>query len=167
MLEFRMREDRQLGMLFWGWRGSSADKSTGCSSRGAEFNSQNTLSCLQSSIIPAPGDPMLSSDFCGHLNSHAYTHIQIHERESICPKWAAPSDTSQNMRRQCRAAVLCGVTPQMMGLGVNCSIQCSEGCATQRRGRGISGCQPCKLAAAVWSTGFALPAWTGDVGMVD
>ena len=39
-----------------GWRGGSAVKSTGCSSRGAGFNSQHPHGGSEPSVTPVPGD---------------------------------------------------------------------------------------------------------------
>jgi hypothetical protein len=51
----------------WGWRDDSGVKSTGCSSRGSEFNSQQPHGCSEPSIVK-------SWALFWHAGVHADTH---------------------------------------------------------------------------------------------
>lgn len=44
----------------WDWRDGPAGKSSGCSSRGPDFDSQHLQSGSQLSVTPVPEDPRAS-----------------------------------------------------------------------------------------------------------
>ena len=62
-------------VTFQGWRGGSVVKSTDCSSREPEFNSQHPHDSLQLSVIPVPRAPTPHTDI--HANTNVY-RIQIY-----------------------------------------------------------------------------------------
>lgn len=57
----------------WNWRGGSSIKTTRCSFRGLEFDSQHLQYWLTLPVTSIPGHQMPSSAFCVHV----HTEIQI------------------------------------------------------------------------------------------
>jgi hypothetical protein len=58
------------------WRDGSAVKSTGCFSKGPEFNSHHQQGRSQMSITPVPGDPTPSHRHTCCQNTNAYKIIK-------------------------------------------------------------------------------------------
>ena len=64
-----------------GWRDGSVVKSTGCSSRGPQFNSQHPHGSSQLSVTPASGDPTPSDIHAGK------TPVQMSTSLFSCSQW--------------------------------------------------------------------------------
>lgn len=59
--------------------GSTVKTTTGCSSRGPGFCTQNSWGTQQPSVAPVVGALLPSSGICQHPHSCAQTHSQTHE----------------------------------------------------------------------------------------
>jgi len=65
-----------------GWRDGSVVKSPGSSSRGPGLDPQNLHGSSQPSMIPVPGDPMLSSE-CGRHWHACGAHVYMQAKHSF------------------------------------------------------------------------------------
>lgn len=64
----------------WGWKDSSATKSSGCSCKGPGLGSQYPHGISQLPVTPDSGHLTPSSDFCGFLHTlsiHKLTQMHI------------------------------------------------------------------------------------------
>jgi hypothetical protein len=94
------------------WKDGTAVKSPGCSCRGPGFDSQHPQGCLQPSVTPIPGHPILSSDlrgyqahiWCAYLmqtETHMHTFIHIKPHPGDLGQWEGLSVVTTMVRFLC------------------------------------------------------------------